>query len=584
MKNLTKHIEMSSVPTGVFTPREFVAEVVKLFKMPSSGRTLEQRRFLHACGSLYKKRQAEGNLIQKGKQDPEGPVAPPAPELEGPPLLQVEPQTSCAPVSQYEDELMSSLVTSLEGLGISDPINKEAAALAILLSMGEFTTSDRGEFGFEFNTYEKSQVAEKEGEMMSLAGGGRRRRQRGGGIMDAFKRLRSTVCGVFTGGVTSSDKAGELAIDAVSAKINTPGFFSSVIKHLGAISIVFFGTGDPAVKLAIRIITQLNEQIDLAKYSGNVLLFGKNVLLLGQSLSFLTPKLVGLFLLYKTVLLVREAIVEIGKASVQAGMNASSSSGGVTAASLGTYIKGKSPAAKDAAVSMYESIIKRVCSCYGRKVAPSATVAAAAAAAPAPAGGAVTAAANAKSDAVVSAIAAVSKKNSAAGPNGRSNARSGSNVTFSVSNASAGNNGRRNASTGEEAPAAGPNAGMEAAQEAPVNIDSLLAGMENPLPSVPLPSGEGQIDLTRGGVEQAQSDLDVLAEAVDHALGVRGLRSVRATEVRPTLKRPRAPSEEGELEGGGTRRKNKLRSSRKNRIGSKRKNKTCSKKRKTHRR
>jgi hypothetical protein len=622
MKNLTKYIEMSSVqiPEGVFTPREFVAEVVKIFKMPSSGRTLDQRQFLHACGSLYKKRQAEGNLIRKGAQDPEGSAAPQAPELEGPPLVHVEPQTSCVSASRYEVALMSSLVASLEGLGISDPINKEASALAILLSMGDFTTSEDGEFGFEFNTYEKEEVEEKQGEMMSLQGGGRRRhrRQRGGGIMDAFRRLGSTVCGIFTGGVSSSDKAGEIAIDAVSAKLNTPGFFSSVITHLGAISIVFFGTGDPAVKLAIRIITQLNSQIDMAKYGGNVLLFGKNVLLLGQSLTYLTPKLVGLFLLYKTVLLVREALVEIGTASVQAGINASSASGGVTARSIGAYIKGKTPAAKDAAVSMYQSIIKRVCCCYGRKVAPSATAAAAAtaaapasAAAAAPSGGSVTAAANAKSDAVVSAIATVSRKNSSVGPNGRANAASGANGQPSFMNASSGSNGRRNAYTGEGAPsssssAAGPNAGMQASEEPPIDIDALLAGMEQPLASVPAPApsgeGAGQIDLTMGGVEPAQSDLDILAEAVDLAIGVRGVMSVQETQIEDTRgKRRRAPSlveegedlEEGEEQapqprkgrsrGGGTRKKN-VRSSRKNRVDVKRRNKTCYKKRKTQRR
>lgn len=321
------------------TPRQFVAEVTKIFNMPSRGRTAEQRQFLHACGSLYKKNMLarQGGATNASIQTAiraldDQIVAETGAALEdraGP-----EEQLVCA-YDHYADELLASLESSME-----PTLSAESSALAALLTLGEFK-SINGEFGFELYDYKPSGP---------MQGG-----MRGGGLVDSLKKLGSTVCGLFTGGVKSADESAGAMVDSVSAKISTPGFFRSISGNIGVASILFAGTRDPVITLAVRIVNQLNSSLDITSYCGNVFLFGTNLASLMASLVTLTPKLVTVIFLWKVVTIVRELLVEVSLST------ANNVQGRIpTDEELKSKIKENLP-------GLYETIVKRVVSAMGKK-------------------------------------------------------------------------------------------------------------------------------------------------------------------------------------------------------------------------
>jgi hypothetical protein len=318
------------------TPRQFVAEVTKIFNMPSRGRTAEQRQFLHACGSLYKRK-----LSQKATNASNATVQSAILALDtelqaqtGAPLstalMETSPDT-CA-FDHYADELLAALDAAAE-----PTITAESAALSALLTLGEFKSID-GEFGFELHSY--------------MVGG--RRMQVGGGLVDSLKKLGQTVCGLFTGGVKSADDSAGYAIDSVSAKITTPGFFKSVASNLGIAGVLFAGSRDPVITLAIRVVNQLNASLDISSYCGNVFLFGTNVASLMSSLVMVTPKIVAVMFLWKVISIVRETLLEVGVATVNKMDDIPTND------TLKAAMKSNLP-------GLYETILKRVLAAMGKK-------------------------------------------------------------------------------------------------------------------------------------------------------------------------------------------------------------------------
>ena len=436
------------------TPRQFVAEVTKIFNMPSRGRSAEQRQFLHACGSLYKRK-----LSQKATNATNATVQSAIlaldTELEaqtGAPLstalMETSPDT-CA-FDHYADELLAALDAAAE-----PTITAESAALSALLTLGEFKSID-GEFGFELHSY--------------MVGG--RRMQVGGGLVDSLKKLGQTVCGLFTGGVKAADDSAGYAIDSVSAKITTPGFFKSVASNLGIAGVLFAGSRDPVITLAIRVVNQLNASLDISSYCGNVFLFGVNVASLMSSLVMVTPKIVAVLFLWKVVSIVRETLLEVGVATVNKMDDIPTND------TLKAAMKSNLP-------GLYETILKRVLAAMGKKTtAAVATNVAGSAAAP---GSGSAAAAYAPTPA---------RTNTAVGTNvGRVNAGVGSNV--SRLNTAVGTNvGRVNVG---------------------VNASSVTA-LTSPLPAPAPAQGKGRRRGRASPSTEALQDVNTTSEEVVNAL------------------------------------------------------------------
>jgi len=384
------------------TPKQFVAEVTKIFNMPSRGRTAEQRQFLHACGSLYKRKLSQkatnaSNASNASNATVQSAIRALDTELQaqtGAPLSTDLTETSpdvCA-FDHYADELLAALDAASE-----PTITAESAALSALLTLGEFKSID-GEFGFELHSY--------------MVGG--RRMQVGGGLVDSLKKLGQTVCGLFTGGVKSADDSAGYAIDSVSAKITTPGFFKSVVSNLSIAGVLFAGSRDPVITLAIRVVNQLNASLDISSYCGNVFLFGVNVAALMGSLVMVTPKIVAVMFLWKVISIVRETLLEVGVATVNKMDDIPSNE------TLKTAMKSNLP-------GLYETILKRVLAAMGKK-----TTEAVATNAPGSGSGSGSGsgAAGAGADAAATAYAPTpSRANAGVGSNvGRVNTAVGSNV------------------------------------------------------------------------------------------------------------------------------------------------------------
>jgi len=324
------------------TPRQFVAEVTKIFNMPSRGRSAEQRQFLHACGSLYKRKLSQRatnatNASNASNATVQSAIRALDTELQaqtGAPLSTALRETSpdMCPFDHYADELLAALDAAAE-----PTITAESVALSSLLTLGEFKSID-GEFGFELHSY--------------MVGG--RRMQVGGGLVDSLKKLGGTVCGLFTGGVKAADDSVGYAIDSVSAKITTPGFFKSVASNLGIAGVLFAGSRDPVITLAIRVVNQINASLDISSYCGNVFLFGVNVASLMSSLVMVTPKIVAVLFLWKVVSIVRETLLEVGVATVNKMDDIPTND------ALKTAMKSNLP-------GLYETILKRVLAAMGKK-------------------------------------------------------------------------------------------------------------------------------------------------------------------------------------------------------------------------
>ena len=333
------------------TPRQFVAEVTKIFNMPSRGRSAEQRQFLHACGSLYKRKLSQ-KVTNASNATVQSAIRALDTELQaqtGAPLSTSLTETSpdmCA-YDHYADELLAALDAAEE-----PTITAESAALSALLTLGEFKSID-GEFGFELHSYMV------EGRNMQV----------GGGLVDSLKKLGQTVCGLFTGGVKAEDDSAGYAIDSVSAKITTPGFFKSVASNLGIASVLFAGTRDPVITLAIRVVNQINGSLDISSYCGNVFLFGTNVAALMGSLVMVTPKIVAVMFLWKVISIVRETLLEVGVATVNKMDDIP------TNETLKAAMKSNLP-------GLYETILKRVFAAMGKKTTEAVATNVAAAAAP----------------------------------------------------------------------------------------------------------------------------------------------------------------------------------------------------------
>jgi hypothetical protein len=326
--------------------------------MPSRGRSAEQRQFLHACGSLYKRKLSQRatnvtNASNASNATVQSAIRALDTELAaqtGAPLSTSLTETSpdmCA-YDHYADELLAALDAAEE-----PTITAESAALSALLTLGEFKSID-GEFGFELHSYMV------EGRSMQV----------GGGLVDSLKKLGQTVCGLFTGGVKAADDSAGYAIDSVSAKITTPGFFKSVASNLGIAGVLFAGTRDPVITLAIRVVNQINGSLDISSYCGNVFLFGTNVAALMGSLVMVTPKIVAVMFLWKVISIVRETLLEVGVATVNKMDDIP------TNETLKAAMKSNLP-------GLYETILKRVFAAMGKKTTEA--VATNAPSAPAPA-------------------------------------------------------------------------------------------------------------------------------------------------------------------------------------------------------
>ena len=505
------------------TPRQFVAEVTKIFNMPSRGRTAEQRQFLHACGSLYKRK-----LSQKATNASNATVQSAILALDtelqaqtGAPLstalMETSPDT-CA-FDHYADELLAALDAAAE-----PTITAESAALSALLTLGEFKSID-GEFGFELHSY--------------MVGG--RRMQVGGGLVDSLKKLGQTVCGLFTGGVKSADDSAGYAIDSVSAKITTPGFFKSVASNLGIAGVLFAGTRDPVITLAIRVVNQINASLDISSYCGNVFLFGTNVASLMSSLVMVTPKIVAVMFLWKVISIVRETLLEVGVATVNKMEDIPTND------TLKAAMKSNLP-------GLYETILKRVLAAMGKKTtAAVATNVAAAAAAPA---------------AAPAYAPTPARANTAVGTNvARANAGVGSNVgrtnTAVGTNVSRVNVGVNASSVGELTSALAPapvqapkgrrrgraSASTEALQDVNTTseevVGALSAAVSLPVEAVVVPAAnasplqrslsvaaasEQVVDLAPIQAATDASSLGVLAEAVEEFAAAESLSKLKRTK------------------------------------------------------
>jgi hypothetical protein len=340
---------------SALTPKQFVAKVVGIFNMPSAGRTSEQRQFLHACGSLYKKKLLHGTQESAANASITAAVKALDTEVEratgatlGPVDSMVESGEECS-IDAYAPDLVDLIYENTESLGLTD----EAKALEILLSLGEFK-SINGEFGFE---------------LYELKGGSRK--QRGGGAWSSLKKLTSSVCDLFKGGVRGVDDKIGSAIDSVSTKLSSPGFFDSIfstefLSTAGIFGVVFTGSGDPVIRLATTVVRQLTTTIDVTSSFANVFHFGTNVYSLMSALIGLSPKLICILFLWKVVKIIREVLAEYAKAAatmqLPAGPNAKNVKGVLNA----RFMEGVKKAG-DNLPGIYEVILARVLAAMGRK-------------------------------------------------------------------------------------------------------------------------------------------------------------------------------------------------------------------------
>jgi hypothetical protein len=288
------------------TTWQFVAEVVKIFKIPSSGRTPEVKKFLHACGSLYKKwlqeqgTGASNSAIQTAIQRLNTEVsAETGVALEDTFAVSDE---SCPSELSVTDVYSQALVDSLESTTDAE-MSAQSQALAFLLTIGHFT-SVNDEFGFELFDYNGT-----------MKGGRRFRKQSGGGLKESLLNLGKQVCGLFTGRFSAAEESAAVSVDKAAAVISTPGYFDSILNlpNLSAAGIVLGGSGDVFVRLATNLVGKLDAVLPSPATSfGNIFLFGKNVAGLMGSLIWVAPKIVCLLFLWKVVMVLREYMFEVG--------------------------------------------------------------------------------------------------------------------------------------------------------------------------------------------------------------------------------------------------------------------------------